>query len=70
MEVVDAEVVEDGPETQPERDGERANGAGAPASFAEPAQPPRRELATLEDATAVAAAANRAARVVRVRRRR
>ncbi len=70
MEVVDAEVVEDGPEPQPERDGERANATGAPPSFAERAQPPSRELATLEDATADAAAANRAARVVRVRRKR
>jgi hypothetical protein len=70
MEVVDAEVVDDGPETQPERDGEGANDAGAPPPFAEPSHPPSRELATLEDATADAAAGNRRARVVRVRRRR
>lgn len=74
MEVVDAEVVDDGPEPHPERDGERVDAARQPASasppFAEPSAPPSRELATLEDATADAARANRRARVVRVRRAR
>src|SRR3954451_7512736 len=44
MEVVDAEVVDDGPETHPERDGERVDGARQPANppphFAEPSAPP------------------------------
>jgi len=72
--IVDAEVVDDGPETQPRVAEEECAGAGQPASpppaFAEPTEPPSRELATLEDATAEAGAANRRARVVQVRRRR
>jgi hypothetical protein len=72
--VLDAEVVPEAPETQPDSPGERADGAGQAANprpdFAEPSKPPSRELATLEDAAAEVAQANRAARVVRVRRRR
>lgn len=72
--IVDAEVVEDGPEAHPERDGERAAGAGQPASpsppFAEPSAPPSRALAPLDEAVADTNAANQRARVVRVRRRR
>lgn len=68
--IVDAEVVPDDPVPQPERDGERAEGARVP-DWAEPPPASRTgALVPLEDATAEAAQANRAARVVRVRRRR
>jgi hypothetical protein len=65
--IVDAEVVEDTPESV----GERADRPNVP-DWAEPppAARPSRELVTLEDAAAEVAAANRAARVTRARRRR
>lgn len=74
MEIVDAELVDDGPADRLSAAEDECASAGQPAKppphFAEPSAPPSRELATLEDATAEAGAANRRARVVRVRRAR
>lgn len=68
--IVDAEVVDE-PVPHPERVGERADRSTVP-DWAEPppAAPPSRELVTLEDAAADVAAANRAAGVYQLRRRR
>jgi hypothetical protein len=72
--VVDAEVVPEAPETQPDAPGDAADGAGQPANpdppFAQPSGTPSRALVPLEDATAEVAQANRAARVARARRMR
>jgi len=66
--LVDAEVVPDAPESPPERDGERAAGSTAP-DWAEPPPASRTgQLVPLEQAASEAAAANRAARVARIRR--
>ncbi|WP_154677706.1 hypothetical protein [Mycolicibacter icosiumassiliensis] len=72
MEVVDAELVDEpehGPRGRAPGDRpEDPTGTGAPRS-GPPSRPPGRELATLEDATADTAQANRAAaRIGRVRR--
>jgi hypothetical protein len=73
LEVVDAELVPEPPGMPADSTGatsERDDRAANPApSFAERTEPPSRELVPLEDATADAARANRAARVMRVRRR-
>ena len=78
MEVVDAEVV-DPPDSRPGRGGAGRDGGDRPddptgpaaSRSGPPSRPPGRELATLEDATADAAQANRAAaRLGRLRRSR
>jgi hypothetical protein len=72
--IVDAEVVPDGPAYPPDSTRERAEGAGQranpPPSFAEPSEPPRGELVPLQDAMADVNRTNRAARVARIRRAR
>jgi hypothetical protein len=69
--IVDAEVVPDDPVPHPEHNEDRAEASRVP-DWAEPppSKPPSRELATLEDAAAEVAQANRAARVTRARQRR
>jgi hypothetical protein len=68
--VLDAEVVEDPPESPPDSTGERVDAPPAP-EWAEPPPASRTgQLVPIEQATAEAAAANRAARVSPVRRRR
>jgi hypothetical protein len=78
MEVVDAELVDE-PDSRPDRGRakrdryDRPDGPTGPGASRSgpPSRPPGRELATLEDATADAAAANRAAaRLGRLRRMR
>jgi hypothetical protein len=68
--IVDAEVVPEAPETQPSAAGERSDAARVPEWAEPPPAPPTGALVPLEDAAAEVAQANRAARVVRVRRRR
>ncbi len=74
-EVVDAEFVDDTPETHPGSPGERAAGEGRaigppsrPAWAGDDLAPPSRELVTLEEAQAEVNAINRRAKVVRSRR--
>lgn len=67
---VDAEVVPEPPETHPEHNEDRAEAARVPDWAEPPPASPTGQLVPLEDATEETAAANRAARVVRVRRRR
>ncbi len=75
-EVVDAEFVDDVPESQPDPHGERADAPGAPPNvpppFADTSEPlgpsPSKELVTLEEANAEVNATNRRAKVVRSRR--
>ncbi len=67
-EIVDAEIVEDGPEPHPERHGERVD---RPAWAEDPPDTPHRasrELVRLEDAVGDVAAANRRAQAARPRR--
>jgi hypothetical protein len=69
MEVVDAEVVPDAPESPPDSTGATRDGARAP-EWAEPPPASRTgQLVPLEQAASEAAAANRAAKVSRVRKR-
>lgn len=74
LEIVDAELVPDPHDVPPDSTEATPDAADRAErrrpAFAEPTEPPSRDLVPLEDATSDAARANRAARVVQVRRKR
>jgi hypothetical protein len=69
-EVVDAEVVEDPPESPPDSTPNRADRPPTPESAEPPPASRTGQLVPLEQAMAEAAAANRAARLAQIRRKR